>query len=1122
MISIIDIKKINHKYFKNSNDIYNIHLIKEDFKTSDSSIFVTLPNLYEAQKYYDYLNNALDKDSVLFYPVDQMLTTLMALGSFEFQSERLYTLKKLLTGDKFIVVTTMDGLKTRQLKPIDYTNSILRVQKGNTYEIETVVNYLVNSGYVNSYIVENPGTFSVKGGIIDIFLRDSNNPYRLDFFDNYLESIKVFDVESQRSFANIEYLEITPLHELFYTKEMLLNAIDNINNSILNKVLSKEEHQRLQLDLINLEERSKLSTLNVYIPFFNKNKTTVLDFAKDYKLYVIDEHKIDLNEKQKLDDLNSFKQTMHGDYYSKIPYYLDYKEVINLASVNIDNLGIKHLDGYNLNVSDATKYNNNLDLLYYELTNTYKNYDINFVIGSENNKKTIKEYLDEHNFNNYKFADLSNLGSYIDHNNKVLYLDENSIFNKKGIQKANYRSVLNQTTKVRNVDDLEVGDFVVHYDFGIGQYMGLKTMDLSNIKKDYLTIIYKDNESLYVPIDQISLILKYSTKEGVTPELSKMGSKKWSNTKLSVKKKIVELKDRLLNLYALRDEAVGYAFDKDNEMQKSFEQDFLYDLTLDQEKSINKTKELMEKPLPMDLVLIGDVGFGKTEVALRAAFKAVLSGKQVLYLVPTTILARQHYYTFKERFEKYGGIVKLMNRFVGRKEQNKTIEQLKTGYVDVVIGTHRLLSKDIEFKDLGLFVIDEEQRFGVLHKERIKEIKVNVDTLTLSATPIPRTLQMTMMGIKDLATIETPPLNRYPVQTYVVPRDDALTKEAIRREIARGGQTFYLYNKVDDIELIVLKLQRLVPEAKITFAHGKMSKVQMENTIKDFIDHEYDILVATTIIETGIDIPNTNTLIIHDADKLGLSQLYQIRGRVGRSDKIAYAYLMYERNKSLNDEAFKRLKALEEFTELGSGYKIALKDLSIRGAGDILGSEQSGFIDSVGFEMYMQLLDEVLHDKPELKVDTDNNNAYTNQTINESYVRKDSIRIEIHKKISKLNSIKDLFDLKNELEDRFGKLDEDLLVYMYEKLYNKLSSKLGVYKTNRFKDGFEMIMNKEVSNNLDGQILFEFISKYEDDISLKYVKEEVSIKVKLKNNDAHWLIFATNFLESYKNVLKKT
>lgn len=1111
----ITIKSLDSKYYKNSNDFYNTYLIMEDFIKGDESIFIVLPNLYEAQKYYDYLNQVMDNESVLFYPVDQILTTIMSLGSHEFQSERIYTINRLLTGDKYIVVTTLEGILMRQLSVDDYKNSSLELSINKTYNFEEVIGYLVNGGYVNNYTVEVPGTFSVRGGIIDIFTRDNTNPYRLDFFGDMLESINVFDVDTQRSFANTDKISVSPLHELFFTSKMQEEALTKINKHFSKFNLSPKEEERLTLDLEKIANRTNLSTLNIYIPFFNKEETSIIDFANKAKIYVIDEQKMHINETQKQDDLNTYAKTMDGNAYLSLNYLIDYKKQIDRANINIDNLGLFNKEAIDLRVSSVEKYHNNIPMLYYDLFNTYKNYEIYLYINSQRQKDEVIEFFKEKEFNSYQLLDDVLIGSFVLNDSKQIFINDETIFNNKSLKKARYRSVLNQSTKIRNVDELAVGDYVVHYEFGIGKYMGLKTMDLSGIKRDYLYILYRDDDSLYVPMEQIDLVLKYGSADGFVPKLSKMGSKQWSTTKANVKKKIKDLSDRLLKLYAAREESVGFGYSEDNEMQEQFEHDFPYELTADQITSIAKVKQAMEKPKPMDMLIIGDVGFGKTEVALRAAFKAVLDGKQVLYLCPTTVLARQHYHTFKDRFEKFGASVELMSRFVTRKKQNETINKLEKGFVDVVIGTHRLLSKDIVFNDLGLLIIDEEQRFGVIHKERIKEIKVNVDTLTLSATPIPRTLQMTMLGLKDLTTIETPPLSRYPVQTYIVPREDALIKEAIRREIARGGQVFYLYNKVLTMEEQVMRIQKLVPEAKIVFAHGQMSKTLLEQTITDFIDHEYDVLVSTTIIETGIDIPNTNTLIIHDADHLGLSQLYQIRGRVGRSDKIAYAYLMHDRYKNLNDEAYKRLKTLEEFTELGSGYKIALKDLSIRGAGDILGSEQSGFIDSVGLEMYLQLLDEVINNKEELKALEEPTGIYANRSIDKEYINEDSVRIEIHKKVSKLNSFKDILDLKAELEDRFGTLSFEILTYMYEKLFKKLINKIGIYKVENGKDFVRLVISKEKSLDVDGNKLFELANKFIYDVKLGYVKEEIQVTINYQKAKEHWIYIVTNFLDAY-------
>src|SRR5690554_3434572 len=1104
-----------NKYYINSNEYYNAYLIKEKYINGDNTIFVVLPNLYEAQKYFDYLTNIINEDEVLFYPVDQVLQTFMSLGNHEFQSERLYTLNKLMTNNKYLVITTLDGILTRQLSKEKHLENHITLKVKGEYEFSKVVNFLANNGYGKSYVVESPGTFAVRGGIVDVFLRNSEQPFRLDFFGNLLESIKVFDVETQRSIASVNNITITPLYELFFSNSELDKALLKIEQHFKASTPSTKELERLNLDLERLKERHNLNALNIYIPFFESEVKTILDFSESYETIIINEYQMHLNEQTKITDLNTYDQTMAGSLFSNIKYYSDVNRTLESSNYFIDNLNLSnYLNAHDLQVSSLNKYHKNLELLAYDLKHQFKDFKVFFNINNKFNKNKLIEYLNGKDINNLHFTNEDVLGTFILKREKLVLLDEEVIFNTKKISKTNYRSILNQTTKISNVSELNVGDFVVHYDFGIGKYMGLKTMTLSNNKRDYLYIAYEGNEALYVPVDQISLVLKYSSSDGIIPKLTKIGSGSWDKTKAKVKKKIKDLSDRLIKLYALREQASGYAFIKDNEMQLEFENDFNYELTEDQKSSINKIKSLMEKPKPMDVLLIGDVGFGKTEVAMRAAFKAVLSGKQVLYLVPTTVLARQHYYSFKERFERYGATVKLMNRFVSSKNQKETVERLNKGLVDVVIGTHRLLSKDIKFKDLGLLIIDEEQRFGVLHKEKIKEIKVNVDTLALSATPIPRTLQMSVMGLKDLALIETPPKNRYPVQTYIVPREDILIKDAIRREIARAGQVFYLYNRVSDIERVVLKLQKLVPEAKIAYAHGQMSKAKLETMIQDFIDHEYDVLVATTIIETGIDIPNTNTLIVHDADKLGLSQLYQIRGRVGRSDKIAYAYLMFEPNKDLNDEAYKRLKALEEFTELGSGYKIALKDLAIRGAGDILGSEQSGFIDSVGYEMYMQLLDEVIHNKEVLKIEEDGE-IYANRTVSESYISEDSIRIEIHKRINKLSTSKELVDLKLELEDRFGKFSVELETYMYEKLFKRLAHRIGKYEVNKTKNEFKITFDKASSDQINGENLFKAASQFLNEVKLGYLKNEVQVTINLKNEFRHWLLIACQFLEAY-------
>ncbi|CCV63676.1 Transcription-repair coupling factor (Superfamily II helicase)) [Alteracholeplasma palmae J233] len=1113
--------------FKKLNDPFLQYTINYDFLENKENILVVAPNLYEAQKYYDQLTTNLSDDSVLFYPVDQTLTSIMALGSPEFKNERLYTLRQILNSDKkHIVVTTHQGLGQLQLSPVDYEKSVYTLYKNKDYDIEKITKTLVYNGYTRNYTVERPGEFSIRGNIIDIFTPDNPHPFRLDFFGDELESIKLFDVETQKSFEFKEKISIAPLHELFFTDEQKNSALIKIKEYFYNKELSEEETQKLSNDLLQLEERQKLDKLSLYTYFFTDQFYTILDFFKEPKIYMIDKNKMLINEKTTYEDLLTYNETLKGDHFTQIPYRKNISEFTNLKTLDFYITDNTHSESIiDLNIIDFESLHANFKLLK-ETLKQYHNYTIILGLTKPNYKELVEEFLDTENIS-YNKDHIKNLelnvitkellGSFINPDEKLLVISETEIFNSKFKTRIQYRSVINQAVKIRSVDELNEGDYVVHYDYGIGQYKGLKTMDLSGNKRDYLYLVYANDESLYVPVDKIDLVLKYKSYENGSPKLSKLGGKQWSKTKANVKKRIKDLSDRLLVLYAKRNAAIGFSFSNDNEMMQNFENDFAYQTTKDQQEAIDQVKNDMHNQRPMDRLIAGDVGFGKTEVALRAAFKAVLDAKQVAYLVPTTVLARQHFHTFKDRFEKYGANVALLSRFVSPKQQKETIDKIKAGLVDVVIGTHRLLSEDIKFKDLGLFIIDEEQRFGVEHKEKIKEMKINVDTLTLSATPIPRTVQMAMYGLKDLSMIETPPLNRYPVQTYVVERQDALIKEAIQRELARGGQIFYLYNKTSDIENIVLKLKKLVPEARITYAHGKMNKEKLEDVLTEFIDHQFDILVATTIIETGVDIPNTNTLIIHDADNLGLSQLYQVRGRVGRSDRIAYAYLMYDARKNINDEAKKRLSVIEDFTDLGSGFKIALRDLSIRGAGDILGEEQSGFIDSVGMDLYMKLLDEVMQDKPEEqepKIEVVDE-VYSDRHIEKEYIESDAVRIEIHKRISQLNSIENVSELKVELEDRFGKLSPELVLYMYEKLFKKLSSKLGVEKVIPGTNEVLLVISIEKSKEINGEKLFEIANNSKIPIKLGYLKGRVQITVVTKNEESHWLYIICKIIENY-------
>ena len=1102
-----------------TNDPYNMTLIAADFLENNHSIFVVLPNLYMAQQYYDGLSNLLSNEDVLFYPSDEVLTSLLALTSIEFKIERIYTIGTLLKGKKKVIVTHQTAVIKKQRSPHAWEEGSLTLNIGDPINLQSFINYLVEHGYKRDYTVLKTGEFAVRGDIIDIFPIGSESPYRLDIGFDEIEKIKIFKPDTQISFGQTDQIHILPMNELFFNDTEKELAVEKVEAFIAKHKLSDLESKKFNHDLDKLYQRMDLDALTYLTPFFKDSEYTVLDFAAKRKIYIVDKHKMAKNDDRMLLDLEEYVKTYHGRTFLSIPFYQPLSHIYNYPHIEISGFNpINVTTALSVHARDEITYQGNYDAFIERVAKEQDTYIISIV--QEFRLHKLKELLESKDITyivdptviepkcvNILYGPSLFAFDLVKHGFHVL--NESDIFDyKNNKRKIRYKSVMSEAIKISDVTDLKVGDFVVHYDYGIGKYLGLKSMELSGSMRDYLHIAYQGTDYLYIPVDQIEKVLKYSSKEGHEPKLTQLGTNSWANTKKKVKSKLNDISDKLIALYSEREQAKGYAFLKDNEIQQQFEAAFEFDETIDQLKSIEAVKQDMESQKPMDRLLIGDVGYGKTEVAMRAAFKAVMSDKQVAYLVPTTVLARQHYYVFKKRFEPFGVTVELLSRFVTNKEQTDVLKRLKAGLVDVVIGTHRLLSKDIGFKDLGLLIIDEEQRFGVEHKERIKEMRVNVDCLSLSATPIPRTLQMALMGIKDLSMIETPPLNRYPIQTYIVERHDAVIKEAIEREISRAGQVFYLYNRVLDMELMVTKIKKLVPEAKVCFAHGKMSKEQMEDVLSDFIDRKYDVLVSTTIIETGIDIPNTNTLLIHDADQLGLSQLYQIRGRVGRSDKIAYAYLMYGRGKHMSEDAEKRLKTIQDFTELGSGFKIAMRDLSIRGAGDILGGEQSGFIDTVGMDMYLKLLEETIDEKRGVKkVETKEplDIPLSNRHIQNEYIENDEVRVAIHKRIADLNTLNDVSNLRIELQDRFGQVDPNLVEYMLEKVFKKLISKLGVEKTIKTKTDVTLILSSEASKRVNGQSLFLATSVVDASLKLAYIHDRIQITLIIQNQQKHYL-----------------
>ena len=1115
----------------NSTDNYNMMLIASDFYANDKNIIIVLPNLFLAQKYYDMLSNIINNDDVLFFPSDELLSIEMISAKGDFLFERIQTIYTLLTSNsKKIIITNLHGAIRYEMNNDIWLNSFIRIDENGIYDIDNLCRTLYKIGYKKALTVSKTGEFSRRGSIVDVFPLGYEDPIRIDFFDDEIDTIKTFNIDSQRSIMKIEYVNILPVSEFIYDDNDYKIAKDKIEAFMDSYELSEIEYDMYKNDLMNLSLHNNLDTLSRYLSFFDENKKTILDFTDNKRIYIIDPIKCKESYERLILDINDSCGRIGGYSLSHIDIHKSFDYINDNANVLIN--GMRGLDIADINVyaKDIVPYNANSKLVLSDIKDYYYRKRLIIAINDEERIKKLNDLLYENklyltfipDFSHLEIKQINAIRGYYPAfelaNEDFVLINESTIFDVDyKPKKAKYKSVYKNATKVSKYDELEPGDYVVHYDYGVGKYIGIETLDLGGIKRDVLTVEYAKNSKLYVSLEQISSIMKYASKDTVGIKINSLGDLEWARCKARVRKKIHDISDKLISLYAKRKQAEGYAFSPDSELQIEFENEFDYDLTPDQNKAVRDVKRDMESNHPMDRLICGDVGYGKTEVALRAAFKACYDGKQVAVLAPTTILARQHYQTFNSRMEKYGLRVEMLSRLVSTDKQKDIINGVNDGSVDVLIGTHRILSDSIKFKDLGLLIIDEEQRFGVTHKEKIKELKVSVDCITLSATPIPRTLQMSMVGIKDLSMIETPPKNRYPIQTYVIERNDKIIHDAIERELVRGGQVFYLYNLVDSIEDMAIKLHELVPEAKICVAHGRLSKEKLENIIAGYIDKKYDVLLCTTIIETGIDMPDTNTLIIHDADKLGLSQMYQIRGRVGRSNKIAYAYLMYEPRKILTSDAEKRLSTIKEFNELGSGFKIAMRDLSIRGSGDLLGEEQSGFVESVGIDMYLKLLDEEINHKDEAKEEPKPIlPAIVNRTISSDYIPSDDVRISMHKRIDRLEGIESYNDLEAKLIDRFGEIPTDLLCYMKEKLMKNIALSIGIDKIEPKGDSVVLIFNNETTRRLDGVFLFDKKNKYKN-ISLEYKNRLVHIIFNLsKDNRANDFDNIINYLLEIK------
>ncbi|HEU6431108.1 TPA: transcription-repair coupling factor [Streptococcus pneumoniae] len=1021
---------------------------------------VLLTSTYgEAEGLVSDLISILGEELVYPFLVDDAPMVEFLMSSQEKIISRVEALRFLTdSSKKGILVCNIAASRLILPSPNAFKDSIVKISVGEEYDQHAFIHQLKENGYRKVTQVQTQGEFSLRGDILDIFEISQLEPCRIEFFGDEIDGIRSFEVETQLSKENKTELTIFPASDMLLREKDYQRGQSALEKQI-SKTLSPILKSYLEEILSSFHQKQSHADSRKFLSLCYDKTWTVFDYIeKDTPIFFDDYQKL-MNQYEVFErDLAQYftEELQNSKAFSDMQYFSDIEQIYKKQSpvTFFSNLqkglgNLKFDKIYQFNQYPMQEFFNQFSFLKEEIER-YKKMDYTIILQSSNSmgSKTLEDMLEEYQIKldsrdktsickesvNLIEGNLRHGFHFVDE--KILLITEHEIFQKK-LKRRFRRQHVSNAERLKDYNELEKGDYVVHHIHGIGQYLGIETIEIKGIHRDYVSVQYQNGDQISIPVEQIHLLSKYISSDGKAPKLNKLNDGHFKKAKQKVKNQVEDIADDLIKLYSERSQLKGFAFSADDDDQDAFDDAFPYVETDDQLRSIEEIKRDMQASQPMDRLLVGDVGFGKTEVAMRAAFKAVNDHKQVVILVPTTVLAQQHYTNFKERFQNFAVNVDVLSRFRSKKEQTATLEKLKNGQVDILIGTHRVLSKDVVFADLGFMIIDEEQRFGVKHKETLKELKKQVDVLTLTATPIPRTLHMSMLGIRDLSVIETPPTNRYPVQTYVLEKNDSVIRDAVLREMERGGQVYYLYNKVDTIVQKVSELQELIPEASIGYVHGRMSEVQLENTLLDFIEGQYDILVTTTIIETGVDIPNANTLFIENADHMGLSTLYQLRGRVGRSNRIAYAYLMYRPEKSISEVSEKRLEAIKGFTELGSGFKIAMRDLSIRGAGNLLGKSQSGFIDSVGFELYSQLLEEAIAKR------NGNANANTRTKGNaelilqidaylpDTYISDQRHKIEIYKKIRQIDNRVNYEELQEELIDRFGEYP-DVVAYLLE------------------------------------------------------------------------------------------
>ncbi|MCR5214435.1 MAG: transcription-repair coupling factor [Eubacterium sp.] len=1095
----------------------------------------------------------LDRD-VYVYPAKDALFYFADIHGNLTSAKRLEIVKRIYKKERTVIITTIEGLMDK-LPDIKYfCNHAFTLKVGDEMPIDEVKDRLTMLGYENVPVVESRGQFSVRGGIIDIYLLTEECPNRLEFFGDEVESIRYFDEESQRSIESCQEIEILPSSEYVLSqarKERGIKAVEDEGRKVIEVFRKRKEEgaaSRLETYVKNVRdeiiEYDSKSGLDSLVTYFFGTTVSFLDYLpEDTKVFIDDPDRVvERGRGHETEFKNSMESRLSSGYIlpGQAGVIYPHEEIIErLKGMNLvlfsefytsqDKWGISD-NGINFDTKHIDNYKGDFSLLIKDIKK-WKNEGNSILIisPSQTRAKNISASIMDENIvsaftadKNIKLipGDVIVTTGYLEEGYRIpeigiVVIAENEIFGAARMAKKRKSfSKKYEGEKIRNIDEITVGDYVVHEKHGVGIYRGIEKKKSLGRYRDYIQIDYADNAKLFIPVDQFGLIGKLADKDAGNRKLSKLGGNGWTKTKNRVKSHVDDIAEELIDLYAMRQQKKGFKYSEDTLWQKEFEELFPYEETHDQYQAIMDTKKDMESDKIMDRLICGDVGFGKTEVAIRAAFKAVQDGKQVAYLVPTTILAEQHYNTFAERFKGYPIEIRQMSRFCSTSEVRQTIEDLKAGKVDVVIGTHRLLSKDVAYKSLGLLIIDEEQRFGVKHKEKIKQLKDTVDVLTLTATPIPRTLHMSLIGIRDMSLLEEPPVDRRPIQTYVMEYDNEIVKEAINRELSRGGQVYYVYNKVSDIDSVTMDLRSLLPNARVEFAHGQMNERDLENIMHAFINREIDVLVSTTIIETGLDIPNVNTIIIHNADRFGLAQLYQLRGRVGRSDRTAFAFLMYQKDKVIKEVAEKRLSAIREFTELGSGYKISMKDLEIRGAGNVLGSSQSGNMMEIGYDLYVKILNKAIRTKlGQIEEEEDFDTSIdlpVDAHISDKYVMNEYRKLEMYKKISRIKTEDDIADLCMDAEDRFGFVPDETRRLMRIALIKAKAQKAHII-TIRFRNDFVEYIIKD-GTRVESAKLTQLMKKYTGQMYVVATKES-GLKVKTES------LFQDEMLNSIETVV---